>query len=80
MKDWEAEGNLKLESPALESPKVETLNWAAARALTSNLRFRLLDFPMRDFPISNSLLIAISWDLQNFYLASYTFSTTAGTY
>ena len=64
MKDWEAEGNLKLESPATESPKVEISN----------------SIPMQDFPISNSLLIAISWDLQNFYPASHTFSTTAGTY
>jgi len=43
-----------LESPAVENPKVETLNWTAGAYGSSDLRFPLLDFPLLDFPISKS--------------------------
>src|SRR6188508_2833008 len=47
----------KVESPALESPKVENLDWTYAlrgKVGSSNLSFRLLDFPTQDFPLSKS--------------------------
>jgi len=47
----EGERSLKMESPALENPKVEISDWTVWNSSGSfNLRFRLLDFPMQDFP------------------------------
>src|SRR6187551_981551 len=48
-------GISKVESPALENPKVESLNWTSRPFRVrrrSNLSFRLLDFPTQDFPLS----------------------------
>ena len=39
----------------MENPRVETSNWTVSPfpSRSSNLSFRLLDFPMQDLPILN---------------------------